>query len=137
MVIPESLENLSQQLIPSDVNKLNVVDLARFEFIQHYMGRESLIEDKPNFIQRYIEYESEEVKDEKSFVIKLRGLNPIFQLQEEKEAFVKLGGLTPIRENMEKFMYSDHVRCEVWSIMNSLLTGKNRGNLVISRWSLH
>ena len=119
------------------MNKLNVVDLARFEFIQHYMGRESLIEDKPNFIQRYIEYESEEVKDEKSFVIKLRGLNPIFQLQEEKEAFVKLGGLTPIRENMEKFMYSDHVRCEVWSIMNSLLTGKNRGNLVISRWSLH
>ena len=61
MEISENLENLYQQLIPSDMKSLDVVTLARFEFIQRYMGRDTLIDDRSTFMKQYIAYENEDV----------------------------------------------------------------------------
>lgn len=117
------------------MKSLDVVTLARFEFIQRYMGRDTLIDDRSTFMKQYIAYENEDVKDEKAFVMKLRGLNVLFQLQEEKEELIKLSGLSSLQENLEKFMSSDRVRVEIRCIVDSLLLGENRGNSLISRWS--
>ena len=137
MTISESLETLSQQLIPSDMSSLDldIISLARFEFIQQYMGGETLIKDKTTFLKQFVAYQNEEVKDEISFVKKLRGLSVLFQLQEQKDEIVKMNGTLIVQENLERFITSDRVRVEIRSIVDSLLLGDNRGDFVIFRWS--